>query len=320
MHCLTRLLAFCAKNKSRDSTSAALKRLESTARHIICHERDTSKLFGSAETLSRMYLELQARHTAMQLMSQTRSEISSRDSSGSPSCYNYDGVDRRCFVFITTIEALFEKRSSAGLFAEVVNDVFIEACLFGAWVRTVHSPATLEVRMAIGSQLIGHLRLKNRMTEAQRIRDEVWQSFKRDLSPESPRSGVMWDLFESCLSEMAEGRTSTNLIESAVFVVTNSCQAGSYQQALDLSRWIHSYVLKSRGFEHQSLRVLGFKLALCLAGISTSDGTLDKAIRDLSSEILSESLKGQKPFDLHCENMTLQQLNVVIRLLGQQKN
>ena len=318
---LSRLIDFYRKQTTRKNTGLATKRLEITVRGIFTHERDLNRLFCSAEAVSKLYVDLNSRNSAFVLIDQIRTEFSNAQRIGFATSSEW--MDRRCLLFIAAMEAMLGNKSSSTLYIDLVGELLIETSLYESWVRISHGGASLEMRLSAGGQLLAFLERKQRETEVAQIRDELWDVFRRDLSPDSPKSGVIWKLFDVYITEMSRERSSITLLDSAVQVIVEFCQATKYQQALELSRWIMSLVRQRGGFSRQGFGPVGVKLALCLADVSISDSTwveVISALHGLSTDILAATWIGTEDNEVDLRNTTVSQLNVMLKLFGTQKN
>ena len=317
---LKALIDFYRKQGSRKHTALALKKLEVAVREIFAHERNLRKLFSSAEEISKMYFEMNGQSSAFQLIYQHRATFAKRQ----------DGVpliapvisDRRCLVFINTLELMLKRQSGSTLFADVVSDVLVETSLYESWILATRSTSTLEIKLSIGGQLLVFLTQQGRVHETSKIKDELWEIFKAELSPVSGKAGPVWDLFEVCVLGTTSERSSTSLLESAVQVVCDFCNAANHLQALELSNWIRSYVSQRGGFRKQGLNALGIKLSMCLVRISRSDVDIQifEALQSLSTGILSEAWGDLDTGEDYMGNLSVDQINIYIKAFGAQKN
>ena len=314
------LIGFYRKHYGRRYTNMALEKVEMTVHGIITQEQDLRKLFSSAEAVAKIYIDLNAHENAFLLLRRIRSDISTQYSVGF--LRNGAWVDRRWTVFATALEAILRKGTGSTLFTDIISDLVIETSLHESWIRVLQSEATLETRLLVGGKLLAFLSRRHRQLEVVHIRDELWGVFRKELSPESPKSGAIWDLFEVCAAEMSRERSSATLLETAVQVVVDFCQATKYQQAFELARWIKEHVRAGGGFKRQGLGSLGIKLSICLINVSVvnMDSEFLKALQSLSMDILSETLVDMKDVLVDLRNFSIKQINVFIDLFGKQEN
>lgn len=317
---LTHLIAFYRKHYGRKYTEMALKKIEVTVRGIITQEKDLQKLFNSAQAIAKHYIELNAHERAFTLLDRIRGDGSGQNGIG----FLSDGgwVDRRWMTFAATLEATLREKVSPTLFADIAKDLFIETSLHESWLRVLQSEATLETRLSVGGQLLAFLKQKYRQLEISHITDELWEVFRSELSPESPKAGAIWQLFQVCVTEMSHERLPVSFLETAVRVVLGFCQAAKYQQALELARWIKEHVQGRGGFQRPVLSSLGVRLSTCLIDVSVLDLGMEivEAMQRLSTEILMEVFLNAESVDVDLSSMTIKQINVLINLLASKQD
>ena len=323
---LAQLIKFYQKAQSRKGTEMAFAKLEIAVRGIMTHQKDIQILFNSAEAIAKIYIELHAQHNALQLMRTIRDEflvdLSVLHGSQQRPRDAHKFLDRRCFVFILAVEAIVRGKSGTSLFTEIVSDLMVETCLYESWMRVLQAKETLEHRLSTGGELLNFLQRKGRQDEVSTITNEMWTVFQQDLSPGSPKSGVIWQLFEICVNEMSQGKSSGTLVESAVQVALDFYQSAKYREALDLAKWIISYVGQNGGFHHLGLTSIGLRLGLCfssgLASAETSRAVV-MGIDQLSTELMLSILCHGEQTETDFCNMQLTEVNILIALLGDQK-
>ncbi|MCJ1313248.1 hypothetical protein MMC25_006925 [Agyrium rufum] len=317
---LAKLVAFFRKDHARRYTTMAIKKIEENVPQIITHEQDLRKLFVSAEAIARMYMDMNAYESAFVLLRRIRADISARFGVGF--LPNSMWIDRRWTVFATALEKILRKQASSTLFTDLISELFVESTLYESWLRVLQTKATFETRISVGGRLLALLGEKHRHLEIGLLKDELWGVFRDELSPESPKSSAIWELFQVCATEMSRERSAATLLETAVQVVADLCEATKHQQALELASWIKEHVWTRGGFKEQGLGSLGMKLSICL--INASDlvmgSELAMALQRLSMDILSETMLDQREVEFDMSPLSIRQINVYIRLLGTQKN
>lgn len=317
---LARLISFYQKYQSRKYTNMALERIEVTIRGILDHEHNLHRLYSSAEAIAKLYIDLNARDSAFSLLSTIRADFSTQQSVGF--LREKSWVDRRWSVFAATLEATLRNKVSSALFTDIISDLLTETSLYESWQRVLKSKTMLEVKLSVGGQLIALLSKKGRQAELVLIKDELWQEFRRELSPESPKSGGIWKLFGACIADLSRERSLVTLLETAINVVENLGRTGSYQQALELAGWMKGHVSGRGGFTGQDLGSLGIRLSICLLDVSNSveDRDILESLQRLSTKVLSEAFAGRTGSGFEFGDLTIKHINMFIKVLSIQQD
>jgi hypothetical protein len=320
--CLKQLISFYAKHRSREMVDAALKQLRIAIIEILKFERDSFKLFQAAKIFQSMYVLIECRKEAFLLLEELRIEFSSGlGSSGHKHRSSFEITDRQSFVFVLTLEELLNGNTKDTLYTDIIQDLMMETTLYESWMRTIQYHGDFESHLSIATRLLVFLERKGRRVEIQKIEDELWTIFSRELNTESIKSGVMWKLFSECMINMRQGKASFDILDAAISAALKYYEMSEYSNCYTLSAWIHKYVLQHNGWTVRGRSSFGFKLATCLCGYGVESSKISEDVQvlmqKLSREILLEVLKTGISGEIEFGILSKGQLNIIIILLGQ---
>jgi tetratricopeptide (TPR) repeat protein len=315
---LSKMIAFFATRKTADSTALALKMLQTAVMEILEQERDDRRLFDVAVAVCEMYVLLQSQDAGFELLQDIRRDFSSTTSGRAT-------LDRRSFIFVLALEELLRGNKSSTLFGDVSRDLMTETTLYESWMRALQYGGSLEARLSIGARLIAFLDSKRRTLERNRVEEELWTIFYKELKAESARTGILWDLFQICLKEVKKDGPAMPLFEAATNAVRTYYLQGNFRQSFDLATWLVGFVEQRGGWNSKDLSRLGLKLAFLLAGresrasldIKVPDRQLDADMRNLSKRIIVQIFKPDSlPKDKDFGSMDLEDIRLLVQMLS----
>ncbi|MCJ1397774.1 hypothetical protein MMC11_000970 [Xylographa trunciseda] len=325
---LAQIIKFYAGRKSRDSISSALSLLEKAIIEILSKEKDSFMQFKAAEHIAKMYMTIESRQSASRLLDDLRLEFSNEEHPGPSRLDRFRKqlriLDRQCFVFILALDEILKGNVTMSLFTDVIRELMTETSLYEFWLRVSKSAQSLEICLSAGTRLMVYLELKGRRSEQDRIRNEVWNIFRREFGADPAQSGFLWDLFLTCISQINHDEASISILEAAVAASLGYYSSAQFQQCYDLSLWIHGFVGQRGGWSTPGSSALGLKLAVCLAGRSSSltlpAGHLAELIHKLSLEIMDQILKAGLDGIGDVEGLPKGDINTIILMLGRRKD
>lgn len=323
---LTRIVEYHRKQKRQGSISAAIKVIEEYVLGLLVEERNEVILFGVARTLAKLYRELSSVEIGIKFIQHIKDQVlGGQHTVVEGHCGFGHGqlaqLDRRCFVFIHAFEQLLCGYEREKMLDEIIRDIYTETCLYEAWSVSVRqSKRDIHVRLAAGARLVAFLDKKGRHAEMRQLRTEIWEMFKA-FAPASFSTESLWQLFELSMANIHKKTVSISLLECLVDVgLSIFTKARDYAVSLQFLRWSQVYFSQFTKTQHSKVVALAFRISECFSRRqSVTTDVIFIELQTLSSEILVEVLKVGH-LDMDFSTIPFNQLNAIIRLLGQRKN
>ncbi|KAH0563240.1 hypothetical protein GP486_002195 [Trichoglossum hirsutum] len=329
LSCLSELISFFKRRNTEACIHTATETLQTTVVEIITKEKDTQKLFNSAEIIARLYTTLGLKDIAFELTREIRRQLAFTETKSNKK-FKFQlrrghTVDRRSFVFVMAFEETLNGNSRPTLFTEIMSDLMTETTLYESWMRSQKYGSSFEIILGIGARLSVFLKTRNREDESNKITDELWELFLSEMSiGETKRSGIHWELFLVCVTEMAVEGHDLTVIDAGATLVLSRYEAGAFESSFELATWFCKYIKSHGGFTSQQNLTIGFKLALCMAGRHSSgarhcqDQRLAQKMMELSKGLLKEVLKASEHEGMSFSSMPLEEVSRIVSLLGEQ--
>lgn len=324
---LTRIVDYHRKQKRRENIAVAIKVIEEYIVSLLIEERNEIVLFEIARSLAKMYRELSSVEFGIKFIQTLKEEVLMGEKTSVEGFCGFSHedhlahLDRRCFVFIHALEQLLCGYERDNMLDIIIRDVYTETCLYEAWsvsVRTSSRP--IHMRLAAGARLVAFLELKGRQSEMRRLRNDMWEMFKGFCSA-SASSEHLWQLFELTLSNVNKKVVSINILECLVDVGLEVFSIKDFKVSLQLLKWSQVYFRQLTKTKHSRTVELAFKISEAFSRRvhGTEHDSVITELQQISSEILVEVLKVGR-MDIDFGTIPFDQLNVIIRLLGERKN
>ena len=318
---LTKIIEYYQKQNRRTSTTAAIKVIEEYIVELLIEERDEETLFEIALSITAMYRQLSSVEVGIRFLELLKEELVTGEEGSGRKCYfDHDqraSLDRRCFVFIRALGQLLCGYEREGMLDKIIREAFEESCLYEAWSAAQKSSLSIHVRLVAGARLLTFLELKSRQAEILKLRKEMWEMFRSFCSyPSVPDS--LWQLFELCITNVTKKVVPISLLERLVNVTLELFERREFDASLEFLRWSQIFFKQLGSTKHSRAIELAFKIS---GALSTSIGhdRLQSELQRISSEILVEVLRFGQP-DIDFGGISVLQLNIIIRLLGEKKN
>ena len=318
---LTRVVEHYCKQKRRGNVKAATNIVEEYIVELLVEERSETVLFSIARSIATMYRELSSVEFGLKFLQVIKDEVTLGELTSNEHCgFKHDqlpGLDRRCFVFIHALEQLLCGYEREGMLNDIIVDIFTESCLSEAWFVSLRQPQAIHVRLASGARLLAFLELKSRQVEVRRLRTEMWEMF-REYCSGSTSSEHLWQLFELSLANVTKKVVSIAMLELLVHVALDFFSAKEFEASLQLLQWSQVYFKQLTTVEHSRVIELAFKVSGSFSAKIEND-KCHVELHRISSEILVKVLKFSH-LDVDLSSIPVSQLNMIIRLLGEQRN
>ena len=326
---LLQLIMFHQDNRSPERTARALSQIRDAISDVLAQEKDSSRLFSAAQHFCKMYQTLESRHEGFRLLEELRGDYNAAQIKDTSLAKSYPeqscNFDRQSFVFILALERLLDGNTEANLYVNILQDLIKELAMYESWLRALQYGGELESRLSFGMRLLNFLRRTGRAVECERIENELWSMFHRELGSASAKSGSTWDLFVIYTAAAGgENQPSVSLLDAVVSGAVRTYEKAMFPQSYELSKRIHALVVQRGGWVAHNRSSLGLKLAICLSGKkSHSTGPSDslaESMQQLAKEILGQVLKGGAATELDFCDMSAAQINIILVLLGKLKD
>lgn len=321
MRQLSELVASCAISESKENRTQAIELLRTAIREIVVKERSAEKQVDAAHSIVRMYVRLEARQTAVELLANIRRQIVSGEYGRGT--LNLQGAGQHSFAFVVAMEeALAEGRHH---FSELMATLMTERLLHQNYTRSVNTNVSFEILFSHGARLVSFYTAHGRGDESKHTEADLLQRFARVFEAQ-PSSPVFQSFFHTCLHEMGEGGDRDQaVITTTAGAVLEYLQAAKFAEAHELAGFVHRFLQLYGAFDNQENVSMAFKLALWLGGrgevraLKTQCG--DKKLREKMNELSAAFLRlAIQRLDVRITDMPLADLNELVGLLGEQRN
>ncbi|KAK0662844.1 hypothetical protein DIS24_g1763 [Lasiodiplodia hormozganensis] len=323
MRQLSELVASCAISEAKENRTQAIELLRTAIRDIVVKERSAEKQVDAAHSIVRMYVRLEARQTAVELLANIRRQIVSGEyGSGT---LNLQGAGQHSFAFVVAMEeALAEGKHH---FSELMATLMTERLLHQNYTRSVNTNVSFEILFSHGARLVSFYTQHGRGDESKQTEADLLQRFARVFEAQAS-SHVFQTFFHTCLHEMggSGGDRDQAVITTATAAVLEHLQAARFAEAFELAGFVHRFLQLYGAFDNQENVSMAFKLALWLGGRGNEVRTLktqcgDKKLREKMNELSAAFLRlAIQRLDVRITDMPLADLNELVGLLGEQRN
>ena len=326
---LHELVVFFKKQNTKECKHTAAETLQKTIIEVITREKDSHKLFHSAEAIASMYLALDLKEIAFELLGEIRRQLISTEIRLSKkfgfALRQGHTVDRRSFVFVRAFEEGLKGVLRPSRYSEIVGELMTETTLYESWMRSLKYGGRIESILGVGAQLRLFLEGKDRDEERDKITDEMWELFQAEFGGSSKKSGTLWDLFTVCLKKMGNEEHELTIIDAGAAAVLSHSENGDFKGAYELASWLYKHMQAHGGLTIQRNLAVGLKLSLCMAERTShskrcKDQNLSSKMMSLSREILKDVLKASEQEHMSFHKMSIKDLNLIVGLLGEQQN
>ncbi|KAJ9664804.1 hypothetical protein H2201_005025 [Coniosporium apollinis] len=320
---LSELVTFYSKQDSQELHMKAVETLNTSVTQIVRTEKDSTRLFESATTIARLYLQINQRETAYGLLQEMRRQVVTEDyKSYSKHDISIEGTDRRSFVFIVAFEQALKGSTSESSFSEIMAALMTETLLYQTYTQSIRKKSGFEVTLSQGCRLLIFLQRQQRTEEHQRIDKELFEIFAQALHSQTS-SKTLRELFNICVHEMGSNNHDAAVIENATHAVRVHADASRFDSALALASFLSRFIRLHGGFASQQTVDAGFRLCLYLTGRGCkrcADQKLHQQMLELSTAILAEVLGAALRMKVKFIQMPIKELNELVGLLGEQRS
>jgi len=322
---LAELVALYNRTGTAQNRSAALDVLQETVAEIVSYEMSPMCLWRSASKLAAIYSTNGYGGQGHQIVKVLRRQAIFKHSTDEDGfVLKWDPPsDRRCFVFLATLEGGLPSSESA-TFSDLMANLLTESFLLE---RFTHAEA-FDQKLVNAARLRRFLTSNKRHDLAHILESRVFDAFMATLNTTStPNEQNMRELLVKTIEEL-ENDTHQSMGKSA-------CVAGDKLTSshIDQEEFVDSYEVafcaynfaKSLGAYQEAENVVyGLKLALYMAGRGVTGTTTNDVLRDQmraqSKLILQETIGTCKDLNIDIARMRMSELRDLVDLLNEHQS
>lgn len=312
---LQQYAAAMSKQDTKESKTQTTQQLEQAVVQIISTEKDSQKMFESATSIAKVYIQIKQKEAGVKLLSILRRHLILGETSKDLKL-SVDKADRNVYAFVAAFETtLLSQRQ----FSQVLSEIITESMRYEAYNKAVQSKSSFEIICTRGSQLLEFLEVIQRKDEYTTIRTNLFEVFRTTLS--AGQNKQLQTFFDVVMAEFGKNQYGSIALGYVTDSVASHTEASRFQEAYDLAyleyrfMTLHNELVAAENVEQ------GLKLGLFLAGLSTKqcqDAKLKQQMLDLSRDILSLVLAAGRKLKIQFRSMTLPDCNMLAGLLGMQ--
>lgn len=303
------------KQSTKESVTKATTLLEKVTVEIFEKETHSERIIESARTVAKTYIECGFKETAVSLMHELRRKVIQHVRTSTT-------VESHSYSFFAAFSEVLVEKSS---FSKIMSEIRTEVLLYEAYYRSVKTEKRVVSILEYGARLRIFLLEQKRTTDLQILETELFELFVKHLSvSHAVQQSIIGQFFGICLHHVSEDHYDEIILREAVKAFLEHTEASRFSDAYDLSLLIHRYIHVQSSFRSQANILLGFNLAMYLAGRRTKvcgDAKLHKAMLDQSKIILREALEGSRHIsDFTLTDMGMSVVEELVILLGLHHN
>lgn len=318
LQCFQRLIEFC-RHQNEGGTPIPT-RIREYVMDLLAEERDGQCLFERAVSVANLYEKTQKVSIGIRFMQELRGEIVSLSTSkpSQPTPTHTILLDHRCLIFIDAVDRILsEKKRSPPLLEDLLRDVFAETALYETWSRAKRGSYPLKLTFGAASRLFLFLKSHGRDREADAVLEDLWSIFQVTAG-DLPGAGIVRLQVEICIRSMDRRQTSATLVEALVQICTELFSIRSCSGGLVVLEWTAEYLSNPTWAKPSQVLQLALRLAQSINRLSFHDSDhiyVDRA-KALISEILSKLIRHVDVGELVLSEISVQEVNLVVQLLG----
>lgn len=309
------LLIALAKADNKESRTRMLEILETSVTNIVSNEKDSNKLFESAQQIAKSYIETKNTEVATTLLSKLRRQLIFEEHTKDLKI-KVNRTDRSSFAFIAAFELALNPQRQ---FSEIMSELMTESMRYEAYHKSVTEKTSIVTILQRGSQLLEYLERMQRKAEFVYIRTDMLKTFKSHLGVSTQESQLQ-AFFEIVISHIAQTQDKSTVLQIVVQRVLDHMNESRFVEAYELALLESKFMkLSSELSTLQNVRY-GFSLALYLSGRGTKRcGDVDLSVKmlNLSRTIIIQVLASAREQKIQFSSMSLEEVNMLAGLLGQ---
>ncbi|KAJ5082249.1 hypothetical protein N7532_011292 [Penicillium argentinense] len=319
---LEEIVSFHAKQKD---TSSVLSELHESTFNILLTESSSSRLISAATVIAGSYIATEQIAKATELTQEIYHQIVMKDISSKNHQFDLSSKGRQSLIFLAQLEHSLFKRTST--ITDVLASLTTEYVYFEEFRSQRSSKAATFHSVSVSAaQLHSFLRSSNRESAAARVFDDYVAYF---LATEGKRikltDPAKVKILLSTLLKHFSTYQSSNFIRSIGIAsnhgVLELLKEKNYGGASDLASAAFHYISADDAFRNPAILKFVFTLGVHTGRtiILRPDQAAQKLV-DVSCRIIKEVLRVCRDQNIDLAQIRLEYLNILIRLLGEQKS
>lgn len=312
----------------------AIKELKTVIIDCITKITSAKELIEAATTLSWIYLTYGLVSRGFDLVKELKLQVIYK---WTENCSHWGfkiiSVGRESFAFIAAFEYYLyvERRVSLSVF---MSDLVAEHLFYGRLMHYIKTQKQTEMVFMCAARLCQILIRNKRVTMFTIIEQKVVHYFidveKTVMKTSSKETvQVLISVILKYFSEHSMWKSWTAAVGYATIChLKILLKEQKHKQALELTRCTFRFLMEHEGLDDPTEITLGFQLCLMMAGRTddqalnqkSADGTINKAMIDLSRQIIAEVFDICKNFKFNLAQCKLEDLNSLTILIGEQKD
>lgn len=322
---LTEMVNFHYKHSKIDSV---LEELKQSTVHILSSETSSVALASAAVTIAGSYIATNQISKATQLSEELYRQVIMKDTSKiKESQFDLTTKGRQSLVFLAQLEHSLHQRTST--ITEILAALTTEYVYFEEFrSQTVSRTSTFQSVSLSASRLYHFLLRSNRHVVATRVLDDYVAYF---LNTEGKRikltETAQVKILLVTILDHFNTHQSSNFIRSvgiaANYRVINLLQKKIYDDAANLAIAAFRYISANEVYRTPAIVKFVFTLGVFITGRTITpqpDAAVQKKLHSVSAVIIQEVLRTISDLKINLAQISLEYLNILIGLLGEQKD
>lgn len=325
LECFLRLIRFCRSQNEMLGGNSIPLHMREYVMDLLVEEHDEKRLFERASTIADLYQETRMVSSGIRFMKEVRNEFVSL----SPSKPSRLGLarlmllDRRCLLFVDAVDSILAGNDNGPtLFVDLLQSLMAETALYEAWDRAKRGHYPLKSIFTTSSRLFLFLQRPRRDPERTAVFEDLWSAFQTITGLELPTGGTIYIQLEVCIREMDRRQASPLLVEALVQICIELYNIQSFSGGLAVLEWTAEYFANPTWAKASQVTQMAFRLARSINSLQfgESDRIIVEKARLLVSEILAKLISQVDTGELVLNEVTVQEVNLIIRLLSHGNN
>ncbi|KAJ5090199.1 hypothetical protein N7532_008883 [Penicillium argentinense] len=324
---LSKLKEIVSFHSKHSESSAISKELKESTVNILTQEKSSTRLVSAAIAIASSYIETNQVSKATEMSEELYRQVVMKDTSNSKSSqFDVSKQGRQSLVFLAQLEHSLRKSTSS--ITEILASLTTEYVYFEEFRSLTTSKSSSFHSVSISaSRLYQFLIRSNRSAAANRVFDDFVAYF---ISTEGKRTKLtdanQVKIFLLTIVDHFHTYTSSNFVRS-VGIASNSrvlelLQAQRYDEASNLALAAFQYISADKSFGTPAIVKFVFTLGIFITGRTSHpqpDQATQKKLAGVSAVIIQEVLRVISDLKINLAQISLDYLNILIGLLGEQK-
>lgn len=325
LECFLRLIRFCRSQNEMLGGNSIPSHMREYVMDLLVEEHDEQCLFERARSIADLYQEMRMVSSGVRFMKEVRDEFVGLSSS-KPSRLGWSRLvllDRRCLLFVDAVDSILAGNDNGPtLFVDLLRSLMAESSLYEAWDRAKRGSYPVKSLFAASSRLFLFLQRRKRDPERYAVFEDLWSVFQTITGCDLPTGGTVYLQLEVCIREMDHRHISPLLVEALVQICIELYNIKSLSGGLVVLEWTAEYLSNPTWAKAPQVTQMAFRLARSINSlhIGESQHVIVEKARLLLSEILTKLISQVDTGELVSNELTVQEVNMIIRLLSHGDN